>query len=214
VTALRVAYDQLPIARWGPLFHVLLLERPEVRLEWLPATFPVRGRSRLDGADVGLIVEPRDVSDHASVSLGSSRMAVVLAAGHRLARRHELRVADILDEPFLGGEHLDPDWLSFWTLDAQRGGPPRVSEVDILGADDGLCALAAGRAIGTFPTALADGLTHPGVVWLPLIDGPAVTTRLVWRDEAPSEPLRSLIEIARDMFGEAPEVPESAADRD
>jgi DNA-binding transcriptional LysR family regulator len=203
--SLRVAYDSLPIARWGPLFHVLLLERPDVRLEWRAVGFPLRGHSRLDGADVGLFLEPRDVADHASVNVGSSRMAVLLAAGHRLARRHELRVADVLDEPFLGGAHLDPEWLSFWTLDAYRGNPPRVSEVDVCSADDALCALAAGKAIGTFPAALADGLPHPGVVSLPLIDGPAVSTRLVWREEDPNDALRSLVEIARDMFGETAE---------
>jgi LysR family hydrogen peroxide-inducible transcriptional activator len=202
MSALRVAYDPLPIARWGSLFHVLLLEHPEVRLEWQAASCPRRSKSRLDGADVGLFLEPRDMSQHPSLRLASSPMAVLLAAGHQLARRYELRVADVLDEPFLGEPGLDPEWLAFWTLDAYRGGPPRVVEGALDSPETALRAIAAGRAIGTFPEALADGLPHPGVVSLPLIDGPAVTTRLVWHARDPQHPLRTLIEIAVEMLGE------------
>src|SRR5690242_5939788 len=124
MTALTVAYDTLPVARWGPLFQVLRLERPDVRLRWRPAEMPLRNTCRLDGADAGLFVEPRDMTDHPSAPLGISRMVVLLAAGHRLARGHELHVTEVLDEPFPGGTDLDPQWSAFWTLDAYRGGPP------------------------------------------------------------------------------------------
>jgi DNA-binding transcriptional LysR family regulator len=46
------------------------------------------GRSRLDGVDIGIFVEPRDEPQLPSISLGVSRMSVLMAAGHRLARRH------------------------------------------------------------------------------------------------------------------------------
>jgi DNA-binding transcriptional LysR family regulator len=201
MTLLRVAYDALPVGRWAPLFQVLLLERPEVQLQWQAAEFPRADRSRLDGADVGLFVEPRDEPQLPSVSLGVSRMAVLTAAGHPLARRHELRVADVLEEPFPGGVDLHPEWSAFWTLDADRGGPPPRCESEVSNAAEGLELVAAGRAIATFPEALADGLPHPGIISLPLVDGPAVTTRLVWRAEEPNPALQHLIDIAREMFG-------------
>ena len=53
---LRVAFDVLPMARWGPLFHLLCLERPATRIEWQRAEFPEPGRSVLEGADVGVRV--------------------------------------------------------------------------------------------------------------------------------------------------------------
>jgi hypothetical protein len=53
-------------------------------------------------------------------------MHVVMAAGHRLAQKSELRVADILDQPFAGGPRLDPRWRAFWTLDEQARGPSNV----------------------------------------------------------------------------------------
>ena len=56
---LRIVFDaRLPTARWGPLFHVFRLEHPDLRLEWQPTGFPIRGRSLLEGADAGLFVEP------------------------------------------------------------------------------------------------------------------------------------------------------------
>src|SRR3954453_21293707 len=94
---LRVAFDALPLARWGSLFHVLLLERPGIRLEWLPREVPRDDRPLLDGAhggvrplpggaDGGWLAEPPLDPDLDARTVGSSPMVVVMAAGHRLAR--------------------------------------------------------------------------------------------------------------------------------
>ena len=197
---LKVAYEPIPLARWGALFHVLVLERPDVRLEWLPATFPRRDRPLLDGADVGLFLEPPDEPDLHSIPLGVSRMVVLMSVGHRLARNHELRVADVLDEPFPDGAELHPEWRAFWTLDAYRGRPAPAPPIDVTTAEQGLEAVAAGSAIATFPEMLADGLPHPGIISLPLVDGPAVTLRLIWRAGESHLGVLALIDIARDMF--------------
>ena len=190
VRCLRVAFDRnLPHARWGPLFHAFLREHPGVRLDWRAVGFPVQGCSLLDGADVGVFVHPpREVGVRA-LTLDTSPMAVVTAVGHRLAQHGTLSVDDVLDEPFPGGPDLRPDWSAFWTLDEQRGGPPERTD-DVTGAEHGLQVVAAGRAIGTVPDWVASALAHPGVVALPLKDGPPVTTCLVWRDDE-REPIRS-----------------------
>jgi hypothetical protein len=39
------------------------------------------------------------------------------------------------------------------------------------------------------------------VISLPLVDGPAVRTRLVWRADDSNPAVRSLVDIARAMFG-------------
>jgi DNA-binding transcriptional LysR family regulator len=201
---LRVAFDPVPVARWGALFHVLLLERPELRLEWLPARFPQRDRSTLDGADVGLFLEPPREPDLHTLTIGTSRMVVLMAAGHRLARHHELRLADVLGEPFPDGPDMHPAWRAFWTLDAHRGGPPPPSRVEVSTVEQALELVASGRAIATFAESLADGLPHPGVISLPLVHGPTITVRLVWRENEPNGAVHTLIDIARDMFGGAP----------
>jgi len=199
---LRIAFDaRLPAARFGALFHVLCLEQPDARLEWRPRGFSTRGRSRLADADVGLFVAPAPEHGLSVLTIETSPMVVVMAVGHRLGRLPELRVADILEEPFLGGANLHAEWLAFWTLDERRGGPPRLSDDQVENAEQGLEVVAAGRAIATLPASLADGLAHPGVVAALLSDGPSVPTCLVWRSDEENAAVHALIELATAMSG-------------
>ena len=121
---LRVAFETVPVARWGSLFHVLLLEQPDIQLEWIAMPFPRPDRPLLHGADVGLFLEPPLDPTLRSLVVDTSRMAVLMAVGHPLAHHHELRVAEVLDEPFPDGDGAHPAWRAFWTLEPQRGGPP------------------------------------------------------------------------------------------
>jgi DNA-binding transcriptional LysR family regulator len=187
---------RLPHARWGPLFHVFCLEQPGVRLEWRPTGFPTRDESLLEGADVGLFLEPPRETGLRGLTIDASSMVVIVAVGDRLAHHDELSVADILDRPFPGGPSLDPEWSAFWTLDAQRGGPPKRTDDDVRTAEDGLGIVAAGHAIATLPACMADGLAHPGVVAVPLSDGPRVRTRLVWRSDDGNPTVHSLVDLA------------------
>ena len=197
---LRVAFDALPLARWGPLFHVLRLEHPTAVLEWKRVAFPTSGSSRLDGADVGLFVHPPQGDGLASLTIERSPMVVLVATGHRLAlRSDELRVADVLDEPFPGGADFDPGWKAFWTLDKYRGGPPRFTDDVVHDADEALDVVAAGRAITTSAASMASGLPHPGLVGLGLVDGPVVETRLVWRSDDGNPLVHALAGLAAAM---------------
>lgn len=207
----RIRFEaRLPHARWGPLFHVFRLEHPDVRLEWRPAGFPARERSMLDGADAGLFLEPPPETGIAGLTLDVSPMVVIVGAGHRLANHAELRVADILGEPFPGSAGLNPEWRSFWTLDEQRGSPPILTDDEITSAEDGLAVVATGRAVSTAPASLAGGLAHPGVIALPLRDGPQVRTRLVWRVDEHDPLVACLVDLAtawtRNGRGPAPRV--------
>lgn len=208
---LRVAFDALPLGHWGPLFHVLRLEQPDVRLEWRPMGFPTRERSLLDGADVGLFVEPPHEEGLSALTIETSPMLVLVAVGHRLAQNGELRVADILDQPFPGGPGLHPQWRAFWTLDELRPGPAPSTDDQIESAEEGLRVVASGRAIATIPAAVAGALPHPGVIAIPLRDGPPVTTRLVWRSDDESRTVHGLIELATAMTGDLR--PDWAAER-
>ncbi len=197
---LRVAYDaRLPTARWGGLLHVLRVEQPELQFEWCPLGFPTPGRPLLHDADVGLLVEPPRREGLSALTLETSPMVVAVAVGHRLARRSELCLADVLDEPFPGVVDPDPQWTAFWTLDEQRGGPARFTDDAVTDADEGLQVVVSGRAIAALPASLAAGLPHPGVVALPLVDGPQVATHLVWRANDDRPAVRSFVELAEAM---------------
>jgi DNA-binding transcriptional LysR family regulator len=196
---LRVVFESLPLARWGPLFHLLRVEQPDARLQWQAVGFPTVDRPLLAGADVGLFVAPPPEPDVRTLTIETSQMAVAMAAGHRLAFSPELTVADVLDEPFPWGPSLNPHWRAFWTLDDRRGGPPTLTEDDVRNAEQALDVVAEGRAIVTTAASLANGLPHPGVVALGLVDGPPVATRLVWRTETEHPALGRLVDLALAM---------------
>src|SRR3954467_4127937 len=83
---LKIVFDAgMPTARWGPLFHVFRLEHPDLHLEWQPTRFPTRGPRLLDGADIGLFVEPPPEAGVSALTLDVSPMVVIVAAGDRLA---------------------------------------------------------------------------------------------------------------------------------
>jgi DNA-binding transcriptional LysR family regulator len=194
---LRVAFEGgLPVGRFGPLFHVLCLEQPSTRLEWTAVGFPTRLGALLDGADVGLFTSPPVTEGLSALTLDESPMFVAMAVGHPLAQRGEVRVADVLDEPFPAGPDLQPDWLAFWTLDAARGGPPKLCGGQVADAEEGLALVVSGRAIATVAGWVPDGLAHPGVIAVPLVDGPRVPTQLVWRSDDDSPIVRALLDLA------------------
>jgi DNA-binding transcriptional LysR family regulator len=194
---LTVAYQALlPHVRWGPLFHVYRLEQPDVLLQWLPTGFPTAEGSLLEGADVGLYLEPLPARGLRALTLDTSPMVVIAGAGESLAGGEELSVRDILDTPFPGAPRLDPRWTAFWTLDEQRGGPAPRTDDDVTNMDEALAAIASGRAIGTLPAWVAGGLAHPGVIALPLDDGPQVRTSLVFRTDDERAHVRALVDLA------------------
>jgi DNA-binding transcriptional LysR family regulator len=100
---------------------------------------------------------------------------VVLApARHPLASRHELSVADVIDETFVGlHPTIEPAWAGFWSLDDHRGGPPPKVTVDqAANAQEVLAALAVRRAITLVPATVAGLIPKvlTGVVAIPLRD--------------------------------------------
>ena len=198
MTVITVAYFAvLPLARWGPMFHVFRLEQPAVTLSWRATEFPPAGRPLLADADVGLCLHPPPRQGLASVTLDASPLCVVMAAGHRLARHHELEVADVLAEPFPGSPHVDPEWAGFWTLNERRDAPAAHTDDDVRNAQQWLDIIASGRAIGTAPASMIDGLAHPGIVGIPLRDGPQATTALVWAGDDDRPAVQSLAGLAR-----------------
>lgn len=197
--SLRIAFDTFPLSQWGPLFRALGQEHPDVHLQWRRMCFPKWDRLLLETADIGLFVAPPHEPGLSALTIETGPMAVIVAVGHPLAGSHGLHVADVLDQPFPGGPALHPEWRAFWTLDEQRGGAAPLTDDRVETADDGLRVVASGQAIATIPAAMAAVLPHPGVVAIPLDDGPLVETRLVWRTDAENPMVGALIKLAATM---------------
>ena len=122
--------------------------RTDVALVWLPFT------------SEGLVCEPL---------FADPRMAV-LAADHPLAARAELEASDLVDEPIVWVDDMDPVARDFWTLaDYRRGRPPRIG-ARVTGFEDLFAAVRAGQAVAACPASVVGGLPFADVVALPVRD--------------------------------------------
>lgn len=122
--------------------------RTDVALVWLPFTTE------------GLVCEPL---------FADPRMAL-LPADHPLAARAELEARDLVDEPIVWIDDMDPVARDFWTLaDHRPGRPPRIG-ARVTGFEDLFAAVRAGQAIAACPSSVVGGLPFADVVARPVRD--------------------------------------------
>jgi DNA-binding transcriptional LysR family regulator len=194
---LAVGHQKVPLTRWAPMFQRLCERRPGVEVRWRPLDFPRVDRSPVDAVDVAMALQPSADPKLSALVLERTPRVALMAVGHRLAGRRKLSVADILDEPFAGGDPaLDPRWRAFWTLDEERGGPARSTPDRVANGAD---VVAAGEAIATSTPAIAASLAHPGIVAVPLVDARPVHVALLWRTGHGKPLVDELVGIAEGM---------------
>jgi DNA-binding transcriptional LysR family regulator len=155
------------------MFQVLLLEQQQLELEWQPDASPTG--ELLQRADAAICLQPPLHDGLRALTLDASPVVVAMAVGHRLSIREELCMADVLDEP----------------------------HDDVRDAEQTVALVAGGRAIATIPAWMGVGLPHPGIVTLPLRDGPLVETKLVWRAGDENPMIAALVDLARSWTGQA-----------
>ncbi|MFI6978628.1 LysR family transcriptional regulator [Embleya sp. NPDC050154] len=139
-------------------------------------------RLRAGSLDVGVVVLPEDLHDLACVEVGDAELGVLVAGGHRLARRSTVDWADLSGSALLWfarssapGYHdaTRAAWTrAGWRPRVIREGPPRraLFTAELAGGDDMVALRPAWDAHD------ADGL-----VWLPFAtDAPRIRHALVW----------------------------------
>jgi DNA-binding transcriptional LysR family regulator len=146
----------------------------------------------LDAAVLGL---PRgEVPVGVSVrQLVQDRHVAVVAPGHRLASRVRLRLRQLVDEPFVDFPERSPPRrqsdLAFAAADLHRDVPFEVDARMILDV------VRSGLGVALLPSRVVTG--EPGVVAIPLVDGPARVEYLVWNDFNQTPAARALLATLR-----------------
>jgi DNA-binding transcriptional LysR family regulator len=183
----------------GDLFPRFTARHPEVAIEWRELGYPTLApREWLGDSDTALIWFAPTGPGLSSQPIRSSPLVVAMTETHPLADRSELRVADVLDETFPGiVDWCDPDWLSYWGLDAYRGGPARRTDDGAVTPAEVASIVASGRAITTVPAIVAVPFAHLGIRAIPLIDAEPAVLTLVWPEGAATPLVEELAEVAR-----------------
>jgi LysR family transcriptional regulator, benzoate and cis,cis-muconate-responsive activator of ben and cat genes len=134
-------------------------------------------------ADVALLHRPFDATDgYDTEELAEEGQALVLPAGHPLADRTELRLADVADLPLPRWPRPDGGY--------SPGAGPQVRDGTQLQQ-----LVALGRAVAVLPDSVRAGLPE-GIVAVPVVDAPRVTTLLAWPPRSRSRALADLVRVA------------------
>jgi DNA-binding transcriptional LysR family regulator len=194
-----------PLHSPGPL-KGLAEAHPEIEIRYRELPFPFTPtRSWLSEVDVAACHLPPADLEVWSRPIRREPRIVLAAKGHPLAGRETLKVADVLDETFIGfGPSTDPEWAGFWSLDDHRGAPPRCVTTDrVANGQEVLASLAAGTAITTAPavagTLLAGRQTR--VVPIPLEDAKHSDVVLVGRRDRRTPPVEAMLAFFHSLDG-------------
>ncbi|GIF13534.1 DNA-binding transcriptional LysR family regulator [Actinoplanes teichomyceticus] len=150
--------------------------------------------------DVAVIRGRADLPDevHTVALLTEPRLAAV-AADSVLTRKPRLTLHDLSTEPIAVNTVAGTTTPDLWPADEI---PTDI--IEVANTDDWLAAITTGHAVGVTTTATAAMYPHPAVVYIPLIDAPAVTVYLVWR-QPPSHPaVPDLITLAQRLITPPP----------
>jgi len=190
----------------GPL-RGLAEAYPEIEIRYRELPFPFTPtRSWLSGVDIAACHLPPADPDVWSYPIRRERRIVLAAKGHPLAGRGAVKVAEVLDETFIGFDSsADQEWTGFWSLDDHRGAPPRrVTADQVTNGQEVLASLALSKAITTAPAVVGTLLTglQTGVVTIPLEDARPSKVVLVGRNDRRTPPVETMLAFFRSLDGE------------
>ena len=190
----------------GPL-KGLAEAHPEINVRFRELPFPsTPTRSWLSKVDVAACHLPPADPEVWSRPIRREPRVVLAAKGHPLAGRRTLKVADVLDETFVGFDpSADEDWAGFWSLDEYRGAPPRRVTTDrVANGQEVLASVALSTAITTAPAVVGTLLAglQTGVVTIPLDDARPSDVVLVGRNDHRSPAVETMLAYFRSLDGE------------
>jgi DNA-binding transcriptional LysR family regulator len=128
-----------------------------------------------------------------------------VSAGHALADRNQVNVADIVDEPMTISRSHDPAYRDFWTLAEHRSGPP-VELIETSSHVQELEIVATGRACSITAACASRFTPRAGVRFVALADVPGVQTALAWRRDELTPLAARFVQVAREMRERRPDL--------
>jgi DNA-binding transcriptional LysR family regulator len=186
----------------------------QVRLREAGISDPTAGL-RAGAVDVALTRLPFDTEGLAVRELTREPVVAVLPAGHPLAGRPAVAVAELADQPWLRlSEETDPAWRRYWlgraghgTADAGGPGPeldttaPNTSAPDregpvVRSVAECLHAVVWEGAVGILPVGATRHHRIEGVAFVPLVGYPPSQVVLAWPADRPDEALTAFVEAA------------------
>ena len=135
------------------------------------------------------------------VPLLSERRVLVMAAGHRLAGRSSLGVADLADVVQIDTEGVDEEWRRWWSLDPRPDGTrPRYGPV-VRTMEELLQVVATTDAVAVTAESMHELYPRPDVCYRPILDAEPTTVELVVARGPHSPLVGHLLQVAAPLRG-------------
>ena len=144
--------------------------------------------------DTGRVVDGR--IDGVVVGLESRYCA--LAADDPLARRRQLRLADLADRVVAVDPRTGTTTPDLWP----PGGRPRFEEIHDV--DDWLAVIATGRCVGVTAESTTSQYGRRGIVFRRLRDAPPVPVRLIWWRDDSHPATRDVVGLLAELYRREP----------
>lgn len=155
--------------------RALMADHPQLRIEVLRTSWDDQVEVLRDGrADVSCVRLPVDQRGLKVTSLFDEPRVAVLPAGHRLALKDEIHLADLAEETLLQPHGAVPEWQEL-TGDTA----PREARA-ALAVEEKLEHVAAGRGIVILPASTAGFYQRPDVVAVAIADIGPSRVALAW----------------------------------
>ncbi|MEV6823861.1 LysR substrate-binding domain-containing protein [Amycolatopsis sp. NPDC051102] len=151
-----------------PAVRVLAADRPDVRVRLLRTSWHDQVEVLHDGrVDVGIVRLPIDRRGLTVRPLFTEPRVVMVPAGHRLAGKESVSVAELADEHLLQDPDAVPEWrdIALELRAAERPEVPRIHSVE-----EKLELVAAGAGISVLPLSTATFYTRPDIIGIPVED--------------------------------------------
>lgn len=173
-------FDHQPME---PALAAFAQRRPDVDRRIVFAdVVDVCGGARRTDVDIGVAAGPFDRTGLDCRPLWSEPLGVVMAAGHPLAAKDAISVADYLAEPVFDYPTLDRPAREFWMGTRHRGGRPPRFVARFHSLDALLECARAGLGVSLIRRRIVESLgPDSGVVYRPLDNGETVEMALAWR---------------------------------
>jgi DNA-binding transcriptional LysR family regulator len=155
--------------------RALMADHPRLRIEVLRTSWEEQAEVLRDGrADVSCVRLPVDQRGLKVTPLFDEPRVAVLPAGHRLALKDEIHLADLAGETLLQPHAAVPEWQELTGDTAPREAPAALA------VEEKLEHVAAGRGIVVLPASTAGFYQRPDVLAVAIADIGPSRVALAW----------------------------------
>jgi DNA-binding transcriptional LysR family regulator len=161
----------------------MVADCPDARFELRQVPWSDRTAGLADGStDAAFIWQPVPGAPYRSIPIAREPRLVALPAGHRLADRDEVVMADLLDEPFLALPERAGPLRDYWLALDRRGGRPARIAGEITDTEETYEAVASGIGVCLLAAGNAPIFDRGGVTMLPVRDLSPSELVLAWNE--------------------------------